>query len=90
MTFFTITLNLTVISVVFTQNEDLVEVSWNIEQNKEIICPDQNISAENCFHLPQIFQDVIKPRQSRVYFRVVMQQPWRYSAKQNLTFNLLC
>ena len=51
---------------------------------------DQNISAENGFHLPPIFQDVIKPRWRRVYFRVVMQQPWRYSAKQNLTSILLC
>ena len=55
-----------------------------------VACPDQNISTENGFQLPPIFQDVIKPRRRRVYFRVVMQQPWRYSAKQNLTFILLC
>ena len=35
----------------------------------------QNISAENGFHLPSIFKDVIKPSRRRVYFRVVMQQP---------------
>ena len=79
-----------VISVVFMQNEDLVVAYWNSEQNQEVVCPDQNISAENCFHLPPIFQDVIKRLQRRVYFRVVMQQPWLYSAKQNLTFSLLC
>ena len=79
-----------VISVIFTQNEDLVVTYWNIEYNQEVASPDQNISAENGFHLPQIFQDVIKPRRRRVYFRVVMQQPWRYSAKENLTVILLC
>ena len=63
-----------VISVIFTQNEDLVVTYWNIELNQEGACPDQNISAENCFHLPPVFQDVIKQRQRRVYFRVVMQQ----------------
>ena len=78
-----------VISVVFMQNEDLVVAYWNIEYNQEVVCPDQNISAENCFHLLPIFQDVIKPRQRRVYFRAVMQQPWHYSAKQNLMLNLL-
>ena len=51
-----------VISVVFTQNEDLVIAYWNIEWNQEVVCPDQNSSAENCFHLPPVFQDVIKTR----------------------------
>ena len=38
-----------VISVIFTQNEDLVVTYWNIEQNLEVACPDQNILAENGF-----------------------------------------
>ena len=62
---------------------------WNIEWNQEVVRPDQNISDENCFHLPPIFQNIRKPRQHRMYFRVVMLQPWRYSAEENMTFNLL-
>ena len=72
------------ISVVFMKTEDLFEAYWNK------ICLDQNISCENRFHHRPVFQDVIKLRQHGMYFRVVMQQPWRYSAKQNLTFILLC
>ena len=87
---FNIKLSDIVSSVIFTQNEDLVVTYWNKESNQEVACPDQSISAENGFHLQPIFQDVIKPRRRRVYFRVVKQQLWRYSAKQNLTFILLC
>ena len=39
--------------------------------------------------LPPIFPERYKAARRRVYFRVVMQQPWRYSAKQNFTFILL-
>ena len=39
------------------------------------------ISAENCFHLPTILLERLKPRRRRVYVSVDMQQPSQLQCK---------